>query len=140
MKVKRSGARAAMVRCTYNGSTIQAYTEINNVQHELHGNNEQGRQEEITYIDSKHILMGAVHCNNSVKQVSHHSQRMGGVNAVALSQDETTVLTMGQEKRITYWDLREHHPVLAKAREVIKRGAVEIFRTVRFPVRALQPQ
>ena len=33
---------------------------------------------------------------------------------MALSGDETTVLTMGQEKRITYWDLREHHPVLAK--------------------------
>lgn len=41
---------------------------------------------------------------------------MGGVNAVALSQDETTVITMGQEKRVTYWDLREHHPVLAKVR------------------------
>ena len=52
----------------------------------------------------------------AIKQVSHHSQRMGGINAVALSQDETTVLTMGQEKRMTYWDLREHHPVLAKAR------------------------
>lgn len=39
---------------------------------------------------------------------------MGGINAVALSRDETTVLTVGQEKRITFWDLREHHPVLAK--------------------------
>lgn len=45
---------------------------------------------------------------------------MGGVNAVALSQDETTVLTVGQEKRVTYWDLREHHPVLAKARDMVK--------------------
>lgn len=53
----------------------------------------------------------------AANQVSHHSQRMGGVNAVALSGDETTVLTMGQEKRITYWDLREHHPVLAKVRD-----------------------
>lgn len=53
---------------------------------------------------------------------------MGGVNAVALSQDETTVLTMGQEKRITYWDLREHHPILAKARYVIKRYASWNFR------------
>lgn len=39
---------------------------------------------------------------------------MGGINAVALSRDETTVLTVGQEKRITFWDLREHHPVLGK--------------------------
>lgn len=53
-----------------------------------------------------------------MKQVSHHSQRMGGVNAVALSGDQTTVLTVGQEKRVTYWDLRERHPVFAK---VMKR-------------------
>lgn len=60
----------------------------------------------------------------AAKQVSHHSQRMGGVNAVALSGDETTVLTMGQEKRITYWDLREHHPILAKVRGRHKRNDI----------------
>ena len=49
-------------------------------------------------------------------QVSHHTQRMGGFNAVALSSDETTVLTVGQEKHVTFWDLRENQPVATKVR------------------------
>lgn len=61
------------------------------------------------------------------QQVSHHSQRMGGINCVALSQDETTVLTVGQEKRVTYWDLREHHPVAAKVK---KRATLAQFRSL----------
>lgn len=45
------------------------------------------------------------------KRISSHTQRMGGINAVCLSRDQSLVLTAGQEKRITYWDLREAHPV-----------------------------
>ena len=59
-----------------------------------------------------------------VGQVSHHTQRMGGVNVVALSHDETTVLTVGQEKRITYWDLREHHAVIAKVGKTTELSGV----------------
>lgn len=35
---------------------------------------------------------------------------MGGINHITLSKDETQVLTVGQEKRISFWDLREHNP------------------------------
>ena len=44
---------------------------------------------------------------------------MGGINAVCLSKDQLQVLTVGQEKKITYWDLRETNPVqqVAKAHE-----------------------
>lgn len=45
------------------------------------------------------------------KRVSTHLQRMGGVHRVQLSGDETLVMTVGQEKRLTCWDLREHHPI-----------------------------
>lgn len=55
--------------------------------------------------------------NCPLAQVSRHTQRMGGINAVDLSQDETTVLTIGQEKRVTYWNLREHQPVVAEVRK-----------------------
>lgn len=43
--------------------------------------------------------------------MSTHLQRMGGVNRVDLTPDETLVLTAGQERRLTFWDLREHDPV-----------------------------
>ena len=36
---------------------------------------------------------------------------MGGINCITLSNDETQVLTVGQEKRISFWDLREHNPI-----------------------------
>jgi cilia- and flagella-associated protein 52 len=39
--------------------------------------------------------------------VSSHTQRMGGINGVALSVDQSTILTVGQERSISYWDLRQ---------------------------------
>ena len=45
------------------------------------------------------------------KRISSHTQRMGGINDVELSRDQSLVLTVGQERKITYWDLREPHPV-----------------------------
>ncbi|KAG7401997.1 hypothetical protein PHYBOEH_008518 [Phytophthora boehmeriae] len=36
---------------------------------------------------------------------------MGGINTVALSADQRLVLSAGQEKRISYWDLRIDTPV-----------------------------
>ena len=36
---------------------------------------------------------------------------MGGINGVALSKDQTIVLTVGQERRVTSWDLREQNPI-----------------------------
>ena len=36
---------------------------------------------------------------------------MGGINSIALSGDQTLVLTVGQEKKLTFWDLREPNPI-----------------------------
>jgi hypothetical protein len=36
---------------------------------------------------------------------------MGGHHALALTQDETLVATVGQEKRLTLWDLRDPLPI-----------------------------
>jgi WD40 repeat protein len=45
------------------------------------------------------------------KRISSHRQNTGGINAIALSRDQTVALTVGQEKKITYWDLREAQPI-----------------------------
>lgn len=36
---------------------------------------------------------------------------MGAMNAINLSIDQTQVVTVGQEKKISYWDLRNESPV-----------------------------
>ncbi len=38
-------------------------------------------------------------------------QRMGGINDVILSSDEQYSISVGQEKRLTYWDNRSMEPV-----------------------------
>ncbi|KAH8044466.1 WD repeat-containing protein [Aureococcus anophagefferens] len=38
------------------------------------------------------------------KRMTSHTQRMGGINSIALSKDQTNVFTVGQEKRLTRWD------------------------------------
>jgi WD40 repeat protein len=45
------------------------------------------------------------------KRVSSHIQRMGGLNCMALSQDQQIVITSGQEKRVTYWELKAANPI-----------------------------
>lgn len=42
-----------------------------------------------------------------------HVQRMGAVNSIVLSKDETHILSVGQEKRLTYWDINAANPVHA---------------------------
>ena len=45
------------------------------------------------------------------KRVSAQTQRMGGINAFSIApQDNNKFITVGQEKKITYWDLRKAHP------------------------------
>ena len=39
-----------------------------------------------------------------------HSQRMGGINSIVLSKDEKFVLSVGQERRLTYWDMNKQEP------------------------------
>jgi len=46
----------------------------------------------------------------SQKRVFCHTQRMGALNSLALAKDQVTVLTVGQEKRLTYWDVAESNP------------------------------
>ncbi|KAH8074385.1 WD repeat-containing protein [Aureococcus anophagefferens] len=43
------------------------------------------------------------------KRMTSHTQRMGGINSIALSKDQTNVFTVGQEKRLTRWDLRDQN-------------------------------
>jgi len=38
-------------------------------------------------------------------------QKMGGLNCLTLCSDQNTFLTAGQERRITYWDIREPDPI-----------------------------
>ena len=45
------------------------------------------------------------------KRVSQHSQRAGGFNALALARDQSMVITAGQERGLSYWDLRGAAPV-----------------------------
>jgi WD40 repeat protein len=47
------------------------------------------------------------------RKVSQHAQRMGGMHSVGITPDKT-IVTVGQEKRISFWDLRE-----TKAQHVI---------------------
>ena len=36
---------------------------------------------------------------------------MGGINCIAIANDQRTVLSVGQEKRLTYWDINNAAPV-----------------------------
>ena len=45
------------------------------------------------------------------KRVSAQTQRMGGLNAFAIAPlDNNKYISVGQEKKITYWDLRKANP------------------------------
>lgn len=45
------------------------------------------------------------------KRVSAQTQRMGGLNAFAIAPlDNNKFISVGQEKKITYWDLRKANP------------------------------
>jgi len=42
------------------------------------------------------------------KRVSNHTQRMGGINSFAFHpEDQNKILSVGQERKITYWDLQK---------------------------------
>lgn len=45
------------------------------------------------------------------QKVSCHVQRMGGINDVALSADQSLVFSVGQDRRVSFWDLRQPEPV-----------------------------
>ncbi len=38
---------------------------------------------------------------------------MGAINAISMSKDESHILSVGQEKRLTYWDVNKTNPVHA---------------------------
>jgi len=45
------------------------------------------------------------------KRVSAQTQRMGGLNAFSIAPlDNNKFISVGQEKKITYWDLRKTNP------------------------------
>lgn len=39
--------------------------------------------------------------------MSCHRQNMGGINDIGVTRDQTLVVSVGQEKRVTFWDLRQ---------------------------------
>lgn len=45
------------------------------------------------------------------KRTSAHYQRMGGINSFDLSRDGQTLVTTGQDRKITYWNLNHTNPV-----------------------------
>lgn len=46
----------------------------------------------------------------SERRVHCHTQRMGGINCVVIGKDERQILTVGQEKRLVYWDNTQSEP------------------------------
>merc|ERR1711862_744432 len=47
----------------------------------------------------------------SEKRLTAHREKHGGINCLAIASNQTTVVTAGQEKTLTYWDLRAADPV-----------------------------
>lgn len=45
------------------------------------------------------------------RRLTAHRERHGGLNCLALASDQTTVITAGAQKTLTYWDLRQAEPV-----------------------------
>lgn len=43
-----------------------------------------------------------------------HTQRIGGINAFTLSKDETLIMSVGQEKRLTCWECFGPNPIYAQ--------------------------
>ena len=39
---------------------------------------------------------------------------MGGINSVALSLDQTQIISMGQEKKLSFWELRNPSPIYSE--------------------------
>jgi WD40 repeat protein len=39
------------------------------------------------------------------KRITSHQQRMGGINDFDVTPDEKIVISTGQDRKITYWDL-----------------------------------
>eukprot|EP01041_Mallomonas_annulata_P006524 gene6524-13197_t len=44
-----------------------------------------------------------------------HTQRMGGINCIALAADQRTIVSVGQERRLTFWDVATPGPVQVQA-------------------------
>ncbi len=38
-------------------------------------------------------------------------QRMGGINSLVISKDQSYVISVGQDKRLVVWSVRENDPV-----------------------------
>ena len=45
------------------------------------------------------------------KRLSSHEQRNGGINDAVLCGDQVQVVTVGQERKLSFWDLREPQPL-----------------------------
>ena len=43
-----------------------------------------------------------------------HSQRMGGINGIVISHDQSTVISVGQEKKLTFWRVDAQEPLFSQ--------------------------
>ncbi|KAL0487104.1 CFAP52 [Acrasis kona] len=41
------------------------------------------------------------------RRISSHEHRMGGVNGFVVCKDQTTIISIGSNKQVTFWDMRQ---------------------------------
>lgn len=47
------------------------------------------------------------------RRVFCHAQRMGGINSVIISKDQSCIVSVGQEKKITFWPIGSPEPLFS---------------------------
>jgi hypothetical protein len=43
-----------------------------------------------------------------------HAQRMGGINSLVIAKDQSTIISVGQEKKITFWLVNAAEPIFSQ--------------------------
>ena len=50
----------------------------------------------------------------SERRIHCHMQRMGGINSIVISKDESHILSVGQERKVVYWNKQVDQPSYQK--------------------------
>ena len=80
----------------------------------------------VVYTDNQHVLSASRDRSflcwdlQEERRISSHLQRMGGINALALLGN--SIVTVGQEKKVSFWNLQEDNPtnVISSQNECIR--------------------
>jgi len=92
-------------------------------------------------VTSVHVLPDDIHTVSSArdrsiltwnlkeeKRVANQTQRMGGINCFAIAPlDNNKLISVGQERKITYWDLRKAQPEVQLESSPYKDESDELF-------------